>query len=83
MSRYPVEKSLSVNEQNAEESILSVAQIRQVNMQILQANDAYLSNIIQSIGNPELTSHVWVRKSKNYFFKRRKCFAVQGEYKKY
>ncbi|KAF0703802.1 Uncharacterized protein FWK35_00034789, partial [Aphis craccivora] len=81
MSRYPVEISSSVNEQVVGESMLSVAQIRQVNMQILQANDTFLSNIIQSISNPELTSHVWVRKSKNYFFNKEKVLLYKGSIK--
>jgi len=68
MSRYPVENPISIKEPIIEDNKKSLTQIKQINIQILQANDIFLTNIIQAINMPEVTNHIWIRKSKNYFF---------------
>lgn len=68
MSRYPVDEPSLTIKDNTQNIILPITQINKINMQIIQANDMFLTNIIQAINNPELTNHIWLRKSKNYFF---------------
>ncbi|KAE9522533.1 hypothetical protein AGLY_017069 [Aphis glycines] len=47
--------------------LLTICTVKTINIQLEQARDDTYAKIIEAIQNPELSNHIWIRKSKNYF----------------
>ena len=72
MSRNPVFDPPTLEEELQKDNDLTIFHIKTINMRVEQNNDPTLNKIIQALENPEISDHIWLRKSKNYFLNKDK-----------
>jgi len=72
MSRNPVFDPPTLEQELQKDNDLTISHIQTINMQVEQCNDPMLNKIIQALENPEISDHIWIRKSKNYFLNQDK-----------
>jgi len=72
MSRNPVFEPPTLEQELQKDNDLTIHHIQTINMQVEQSKDPMLNKIIQALENPEISDHIWIRKSKNYFLNQDK-----------
>jgi len=72
LSRNPVGDPPTIEQELQKDNDLAILHIQTVNLQIEQNNDPKLNKIIQALENPDISDHIWIRKSKNYFINSEK-----------
>lgn len=79
MSRNPVFDPPTLEQEVQKDNDLTISHVKTINMQVEQNNDPMLNKIIQALENPEISDHIWIRKSKKYFLNQDKILMYKHE----
>lgn len=67
MSRNPVFEPPTIEQEIQKDNELTICTVKPINIQLEQVRDNTYAKIIEAIQNLELSNHIWIRKSKNFF----------------
>uniref|UniRef100_A0A2S2PXT1 Integrase zinc-binding domain-containing protein n=1 Tax=Sipha flava TaxID=143950 RepID=A0A2S2PXT1_9HEMI len=67
MSKNPVFEPPTLEQEIQKDNDLAICKIKTINIQLELLRDNIYNNIIKALQNLELSNHIWITKSNNYF----------------